>query len=93
MPEATFQIAHYIAVLYEGRIIAYGTPEEIKQAASAYRVYFAKADGGADNGDYLMDHSTFTYLMFPENQLGALFKRDDTAETIAEQTACLIKSR
>lgn len=28
--QATFRIAHHIAMLYEGRIIAYGTPDEIR---------------------------------------------------------------
>jgi phospholipid/cholesterol/gamma-HCH transport system ATP-binding protein len=28
--QATFKIAHYIAMLYEGKIIAYGTPDEMR---------------------------------------------------------------
>ncbi|MDW7710274.1 MAG: ABC transporter ATP-binding protein [Deferrisomatales bacterium] len=37
---ATFQIAHYIAMLYEGRIIAHGTPDEIRSNRNPYLVQF-----------------------------------------------------
>ena len=40
-----------------------------------------------------MDHSTFTYLMFPRNELAAFFKREDSAEDIAQKTACLIENQ
>jgi protein SCO1 len=38
-----------------------GSPAEVASAAKAYRVYFRKADGGAE--DYTVDHSAFVYLM------------------------------
>ncbi|NNE80101.1 MAG: SCO family protein [Silicimonas sp.] len=84
-------LAGYAFDMHPEMIALSGTAAQVKTAADAYRVYYARGEG--DDEFYLMDHSTFTYLMFPDNQLGALFKRDDTAETIAEQTACLIKSR
>ena len=40
-----------------------GTPDEVAAAAKAYKVYYRKA--GDDPDYYLMDHSTFTYLMAP----------------------------
>jgi phospholipid/cholesterol/gamma-HCH transport system ATP-binding protein len=39
---ATFEIAHYIAMLYEGRIIAYGTPDEIRANPNPYLVQFLR---------------------------------------------------
>ena len=39
-----------------------------------------------------MDHSTFTYLMMPGNELAAFFRREETAEGMAEKSACLINA-
>jgi len=37
---ATFQIADYVAMLYEGKIIAYGTPDEIRDNSNPFLVQF-----------------------------------------------------
>lgn len=37
---ATFKIAHYVAMLYEGRIIAYGTPDEIRANPNPILIQF-----------------------------------------------------
>ncbi len=66
-----------------------GSAEQVRTAANAYRAYFAKGEGSGEL--YLVDHSTFTYLMFPGNEFGSYFRREDTAERIAEITACLVE--
>jgi protein SCO1/2 len=63
-----------------------GTPEEIAAAASAYKVFYRKA--GDDPDYYLMDHSTFTYLMAPEQGFLEFFGSDVTPEVMAESVAC-----
>lgn len=65
-----------------------GSSEQIKSAADAYRVYYARGTG--DDEFYLMDHTTFTYLMMPGSEIATFFRREDTAEKIAEVTSCLI---
>jgi protein SCO1/2 len=65
-----------------------GTAEQVDAASKAYRTYYRKQEG--DPEYYLVDHSTQTYLMFPETGFAAFFKRDHTAEQIAETTACFI---
>jgi len=64
-----------------------GSEEEITAVAKAYRVYFAK---NGDGDDYLMDHSTLTYLMSPEDGLLEIFRRDMSAENMAEQVGCFV---
>ncbi|SES90736.1 SCO family protein [Oceanicella actignis] len=63
-----------------------GSPEQIDAARKAYRVYAARA--GDDPEDYLMDHSTFTYLMAPGVGFLDVFRRDATPEQIADAVAC-----
>jgi cytochrome oxidase Cu insertion factor (SCO1/SenC/PrrC family) len=76
------QLAEY-APLFHPRLVALtGTPEETRQAAKAYRVYFSKA-GNGDGSDYLMDHSTFIYLMGPDGKYVRHFSHSATPEEIA----------
>lgn len=60
-----------------------GTPEQIKTAANAFKVYYAKAtpDGASD---YTMDHSSYIYFMSPEGMLLHIFKTEDTADVMAQ---------
>jgi|APTNR8051073442_1049403.scaffolds.fasta_scaffold01241_2 protein SCO1/2 len=74
------------AELFDPRLIALtGSPEQVAEAARAYRVYYAKAEEpGADAGsDYLMDHSGFTYLMGPDGAFVAFFRHDTTPDAMA----------
>jgi len=77
------QLAEY-APLFHPRLVALtGSLEAVRQAAKAYRVYFSKA--GDDSGnDYLMDHSTFIYLMGPDGSYLRHFGHNVSAEEVAE---------
>lgn len=84
-------LADYVQDMHPRMTALTGSAEQVDAAARAYRVYYAKGTGEGEF--YLMDHSTFTYLMVPGQGLATYFKRDDTAEAIAETTACLIAGR
>ncbi len=85
-PEALREFTDY---LHE-RMTGYtGTPEQIKAASLAYKTYYAKEPNG-DPEYYLMDHSTFTYLVLPEHGFVEFFRRDETPENMAERVACFI---
>lgn len=60
-----------------------GTEEQIKAAEDTYKVYAAKV-AGADPSTYTMDHSSYVFLMSPDDQLLEILKSDDTAETVAK---------
>lgn len=64
-----------------------GPQDQIDAAKKAFRVYGEKASGG-DPEYYLMDHTTFTYLMAPGVGFLEVFRRGVTAEEMAEKTAC-----
>lgn len=76
------QLAGY-APLFHPRLVALtGSVAQVRQAAGAYRVYFAKVDeGGAD--DYLMDHVSFVFLMGPDGTYRRHFGPTATPEEIA----------
>ncbi len=81
------KMASYVENFHPRMVGLTGTPDEIKQAASAYRVYYAKADDAASASDYVMDHSTFLYLMDPEGQYVTHFAYGITREKLAEGIA------
>jgi protein SCO1/2 len=82
-------VGDFAANLHPKMIGLTGTEEQVKAASQAYKTYYRKQDGD-DPDYYLMDHSTFTYLVLPETGFVDFFKRDETAEQIAERTACFL---
>lgn len=63
-----------------------GDPQAIDQAAREYKVYYARA--GDDPEFYMMDHSTFTYLVFPDQGFVDFFRHDTPPARIADRVAC-----
>ena len=76
------------AVILRAMLGLTGTAEQVKAAANAYKVYYKKQDTGDQY--YTMDHSTFTYLMLPGAGFVDFFNRDDTAQQMADRTACFL---
>ncbi len=84
-PEAMKAFVEYLS---EKMVGLTGTEAEIADAARAYRVYYAKNGSGED---YLMDHSTMTYLMAPEYGFLEFFRREETEEQIADRVQCFVE--
>ena len=76
------QLAEYAPMFHPRLVALTGSPEAIKAAAQAYRVYYARA-GDDDANDYLMDHSTFVYLMGPDGRYVRHFAHNAAPEEIA----------
>ena len=83
-------MAAYAADMHPEMIALTGSEEQVKEAARAYRVFYSKGDGEGEF--YLMNHSTFTYLMMPEFGLATYFGREVTPEEMAEATACHVRA-
>lgn len=66
-----------------------GSVAQTSAASQAYRTYFNHQEAGED-GFYLVDHSTFTYLVFPEHGFVEFFRRDDTPEEMATRVSCFM---
>lgn len=68
-----------------------GSVEQTTAASKAYRTYFSKRD--AEDEFYLIDHSTFSYLVFPEEGFVNAFNRELTPEQMADGVACFVDAQ
>lgn len=79
-------VAHmsgYVPLFHPKLVGLTGTPEQVAEVARAYRVYAKKAQGSTGEA-YLMDHSSFVYLMGPDGKFVAVFPGGTGAEKMAE---------
>jgi len=65
-----------------------GNAEQIAAASKAYRTFY-KAHPPVD-GEYLVDHSTFSYLVTPEQGFVEFFRRELTPEQLADKIGCFV---
>lgn len=84
-------MAEFSSNLHPKMIGLTGSLEQVKVAAQAYKTFYRKQDGG-DPEFYLMDHSTFTYLTLPGFGFVDFFRREETADKIAESVACFVSN-
>jgi len=75
-------LADYVARFHPALIGLTGTDEEIAQAARAFRVYYRKVQP-PNASDYVMDHSSFIYLVGPDGRVRQLFRPNMAPEAIA----------
>jgi len=65
-----------------------GSPEQVRAASQAYRTYYAKHE--TDDEFYLVDHTTMSYLVMPEQGFQEFYRRDVTPEQMAESLSCFV---
>jgi protein SCO1/2 len=66
------------AKAFDSRIIGLtGSPAEIAQVAKEYRVFFKKLPA-SDADTYLMEHTSYVFLMSPQGRYVTLFTEDQT---------------
>lgn len=67
-----------------------GTREQVAATAKAYGVYYAKVPNAEDPGNYLVDHTSITYLMGPDGKFVQHFRHDLPPDEMAEQLRKLL---
>jgi len=80
-------MADFVPNFHDKLIGLTGTIEQTKAVARAYKAYYAKVDEDDPDGNYLMDHSSFTYLMGPDGKYVAHFSHGTTPEVMAKRLA------
>jgi protein SCO1/2 len=65
-----------------------GTPEQVDAAKATFRVYSARR---GDGPDYLVDHSSMTYLFDPAGKPVTFWSSDEPAAAMAEGLRALVR--
>ena len=86
-PEA---VGNFAANLHPRAIGLTGSAEQVKAASQAYKTYYRKQD--SEDEFYLVDHSTFTYLVLPGIGFVEFYRRDTSPEEMAESVACFVNA-
>ncbi len=87
-------VAEFTDYLHPRMVGLTGTEEQVRAASKAYRTYFKKQEPEEGDEDYyLIDHSTFSYLVFPEIGFVEFFKRDETPEAMADRIQCFVDAQ
>ena len=77
------QLAGYHEYFHPSFAMLTGTEEQIAKVAREFRVYYAKAQDDSAS-DYLMDHSSITYLLDPNGKYVTHFSHGISPEKMAE---------
>ena len=84
-------VGDFAANLHPKMVGLTGSPEQVKAASDAYRTFYNVRDAGEDEF-YLVDHSTFSYLVLPEHGFVDFFRRDESPEAMADRVQCFIEA-
>ncbi|KAG4922149.1 hypothetical protein AAZX31_18G183800 [Glycine max] len=76
------QVGEYVKEFHPKLIGLTGSPDEIKNVARAYRVYYMKT--AEEDSDYLVDHSIVIYLMSPEMKFVKFFGKNNDVDSLAD---------
>ena len=77
-------LKNYVELFHPQFLGLYGNESELKTVTENYKVYAAKTeDKGGDN--YLMDHSTFTYLIGRDGKIISMFRLGTPSSVMAEE--------
>lgn len=83
-------MGEFSEIIHDKLIGLTGSPEQVKAASKAYKTFYQKQDG--DDEYYLVNHSTYTYLVLPEHGFVDFFKREETAQQMADRVGCFVEN-
>lgn len=83
--DSALQMKRYLADFHPSIIGVMGDYAATKAVCKAYRVYFSTPPNADPNGDYLVDHSIYVYLMDPNGQFVEAFGQSTTPEEVVER--------
>ncbi len=81
-------VGEFAEVMHPKMIGLTGSAEQVEGASKAYRTYY-NAQSAVD-GEYLVDHTTFSYLVMPEIGFVDFFHRDLPPKELADKIGCFV---
>jgi len=82
-------MGEYVANFHDRMIGLTGPVDDVAKVAHDFRVYYAKVDG-EDPENYLMDHSSFLYLVGPDDRLVAMIRPNGDPDAMARELDRLV---
>ncbi|MBS29256.1 MAG: hypothetical protein CL566_10110 [Alphaproteobacteria bacterium] len=76
-------LSEYVPLFHERLVGLTGTYAEIKDVAEKYRVFYHRVDD-PNYTYYLMDHTSFVYLLDPAGKVASMFRYGTPPEEMAE---------
>ncbi|MFV0491176.1 MAG: SCO family protein [Pseudorhodobacter sp.] len=87
----TVDVVKEYAELFHPRAIALtGTDDQVSRITKAYKAFYRVPE--TTDANYLVDHSTFTYLMLPGSGFADFFRRDATPDQMADKVSCFLEA-
>lgn len=87
----TVEVMRDYVTQFDSRLVGLtGSPDEVARAAKEFRVYAHKAE--VKDGTYLVDHSTFTFLMGPDGDYITHFGHATTADEMGQKIAAALQA-
>ena len=78
--------------LFDPRLVGLtGTEDQIAAIADDYNVYYARVEDDDDPDFYLVDHSSFTYLVGPDGRVRNVLTPRQSVEEIADGVAQVVR--
>jgi protein SCO1 len=81
------RLSHYVRSFHPRLVGLTGTSDEIRTAASAYRVFHKKVEARDSPSDYMMEHASIIYLMDPQGEFVTHFTHATPVETMVASLA------
>jgi protein SCO1 len=82
-------LAAYVANFGRDFVALRGTPEQTKEAAKAFKVFYAKVPGKSE-GSYTMDHTAGSYVFDPQGRVRLFIRQGGGAEAMAHDIRLLL---
>lgn len=85
------QLAEYVPMFHPRMVGLTGSAEQVAAMADAWKIYYARAEAeGSTN--YLMDHSSYIYLMGPDDAPLKIFRPQTKPADMAAQIRAVVDS-